>query len=99
MSTSKDALAERSANALSRKKSDKPAAVAPTSKPVRLSVDIDPDPYRQLVSWCQDVALAVGRVRVNHVWVLRAVIAEMLEDKELQAKVIERVRQIHGEGA
>ena len=41
----------------------------------------------------EDVAMAVGRVRVKHVWVLRAVIAELLESKELQARVIERVRE------
>lgn len=43
--------------------------------------------------------MAVGRVRVNHVWVMRALINELLESKDLQAKVIERVREKHGEGA
>ena len=93
MSTAKESLAERSGNALSRKRATKPVAVAPLSEYVRLSVDIDPVAYRALVSWCQDVAMAVGRVRVKHVWVLRAVIAELLESKDLQAKVIERVRE------
>ena len=99
MSAPKEELAKRSGNALSRKNSDKTPAVAPVSKPVRLSVDIDPIPYRHIVSFCQDVAMAVGRVRVNHVWVMRALINELLESKDLQAKVIERVREKHGEGA
>lgn len=64
---------------------------APIHKRVRLSVDIDPDPYRTLVSFCQDVALKLGRARINHVAVLREVIAELLTDKELQARVINRV--------
>lgn len=93
MSTAKTALAEASANALSRKKAAKPAAITPLSEYVRLSVDIDPIAYRQLVSWCQDVAMAVGRVRVKHVWVIRAVLQELLENKDLQARVIERVRE------
>lgn len=69
------------------------------AKPVRLSVDIDPVAYHGLVSWCQGIAMKVGRVRVNHVWVLRALVWELFEDEKLQARVIERVRDKHGPGA
>ena len=68
-----------------------PKADAVLNKKVRLSVDIEPDPYRSLVSWCQDIAFNLGRARINHVWVLRAVIDEMLVDKGLQARVVNRV--------
>jgi hypothetical protein len=71
-------------------------SAAPTTDLVRLSVDIRPVPYRNLMNFCQDVALEIGRVRVQHVWVMRAVLAELLEDKELQKRVIERVEEEHG---
>jgi len=64
---------------------------APIHKRVRLSVDIDPEPYRNLVAFCQDVALKLGRARINHVAVLREVIVELLSDKGLQTRVINRV--------
>jgi hypothetical protein len=72
---------------------------APTTGPVRLSVDISSVPYRNLMNFCQDVAMEIGRVRVQHVWVMRAVLAELLEDKELQRRVIERVEEEHGPNA
>ena len=65
-------------------------------KPVRLSVDVEPAAYHGLATWCQDIAMKVGRVRVNHVWVVRALIWELFDDKDLQARVIERVREKHG---
>ena len=77
----------------------KKKAVTPTTDLVRLSVDIKPVPYRQLMGFCQDVAMEIGRVRVQHVWVMRAVLAELLEDKELQRRVIERVEEEHGPNA
>lgn len=60
---------------------------------VRLSVDIEPIPYRELVTFCQDWAFNLGRARINHVWVLREVIGVLLEDRALQAKVMERVAE------
>lgn len=70
-----------------------PVEAAPVAKRVRLSVDIDPNPYRALISWCQDVALKLGRTKINHVVVLREVIGMLLEDKAIQATVIDRVRE------
>lgn len=66
---------------------------APQSKKVRLSADIDPDVYRDLASWCQDVAFQLGRTRVQHVWAVRALIAELLEDNALKTKIIERIQE------
>lgn len=48
------------------------------------------------MSWCQEVAFEVGRVKVQQVWVMRQVIEEALEDKDFQARVIARVRELHG---
>jgi hypothetical protein len=68
-------------------------ATAPQSKKVRLSADIDPDLYRELASWCHDVALQLGRTRVQHVWAIRALINELLEDRELEVRIIERIQE------
>jgi hypothetical protein len=62
-------------------------------KPVRLSVDIEPVPYRRLISWCQDFAGREGRAKINTVWVIRALVEELFSDRGLQGRVEERVRQ------
>ena len=77
----------------------KKKAPAPLTKQVRLSVDIEPVPYRGLMSFCQDIAMEIGRVRIQHVWVMRALVDELLESKELQKRVIERVEDKHGPDA
>ena len=69
------------------------APIAMLAKKVRLSVDIDPEPYRQLISFCQDVAFSFGRSKINHVWVLREVLAELLADASLKERVIERLAE------
>jgi len=51
------------------------------------------------MSFCQDIAMEIGRVRIQHVWVMRALVDELLENKELQKKVIERVEDKHGPDA
>ena len=71
----------------------------PLTKLVRLSVDIEPVPYRGLMTFCQDIAMEIGRVRIQHVWVMRALVDELLENKELQKKVTERVEDKHGPDA
>ena len=85
-------LDSQGAAVLGRKKSEKKVEVV-QEKRVRLSIDIDPWDYRRLLSWCQDIAPAVGRVRVNHVWIIRALVKELWEDRELQVRVIDRVRE------
>ena len=69
---------------------------AAKDKPVRLSVDVERDAYHGLVHWCQGIAMKVGRTRVQHVWVIRALIWELFEDERLQQRVINRVREEHG---
>lgn len=93
--SAKSDLAARSKAVSQGVKSDKPAAVTPLDKKVRLSADIAPEAYRALVSWCQDVALAVGRTRVQHVWALRALVDELRENPDLQVRIIERIRDEH----
>lgn len=78
-------------------KRERPAeAKAPVSmlaRKVRLSVDIDPEPYRQLISLCQDIAFTFGKSKINHVWVLRETIAELLSDAGLKERVISRLAE------
>lgn len=95
MSKGKTALTDRVRVVSTRQKSSKPAATAPLSEKVRLSADIAPEAYRALVSWCADIATKIGRTRIQHVWVIRALVDEMQENPELQAKIIERLQEEH----
>lgn len=90
MST-KNNLAARIGNVAAGVKAER-VAVTPRQKPVRLSTDVEPTDYNKLMSLCADIALNVGRVRVSQIWVLRALVLEFLQDKELQSRVTERIR-------
>lgn len=92
----KSDLAARAAAATARDVKASRVAEAAKDKPVRLSVDIDRDAYLGLVAWCQNIAMKVGRTRVNHVWVIRALISELFDDETLQQRVINRVREEYG---
>jgi hypothetical protein len=92
MSSNAAKLAQAAADTLTRKKAPQVAPIIQDKRP-RLSVDIDREDYTRLVSFCQEIALAVGRTRVQHVWVIRALVKELWEDKELMKRVIERVRE------
>jgi hypothetical protein len=92
----KNDLAARAAAATARDVKATRQAEAQKEKPVRLSVDIPTTAYHNLVAWCQSIALAVGVTRVNHVWIIRALIMELFEDEELQQRVVNRVREEKG---
>lgn len=92
----KNDLAARSAAASARNVSADRITEAAKEKPVRLSVDIEREAYHGLVAWCQGIAMKVGRTRVNHVWVIRALVDELFEDEKLQQRVINRVRENYG---
>lgn len=68
-----------------------PSNTAP--KNVRLSADITPASYRDLVRISQDVAFQVGRTRVAHVAIVRALLDELIDNPSLRALVTERVAQ------
>ena len=77
---------------LRRDTAPKRAPVIQSERP-RMSVNVDRDDYNWLIDFCQDIAMELGRTRVNHVWVMRAVLKELLKDAALQRRVIDRVRQ------
>lgn len=92
----KSDLSARATAAMARDVKAARVAEAAKDKPVRLSVDVERHDYHGLVEWCQGIAMKVGRTRVNHVWVIRALISELFEDERLQQRIINRVREEHG---
>jgi len=68
------------------------APIIQTKQP-RLSADVSPDDYKWLYEFCVEIANVVGRVKVKHVWVIRALIHELRENPELKLSIINRVRE------
>lgn len=67
---------------------------APRAKPVRVTTDLAPQSYRQLVAYCQRLAEELGRAKVPHVEVIRALVGELETDPELQATIATTVRNV-----
>ena len=55
--------------------------------PVRLSTDTSPSAYRDLTSFCGDLAAQAGKARVPHTLVLRKLIDALQNDMELRDKI------------
>jgi hypothetical protein len=68
----------------------RPSAIR--AKPVRITADLSPQVYRGLIDYAAGLAEAQGRVRVAHVHVTRALVAELLQNDELQGAIARRVR-------
>lgn len=66
--------------------------VVPRAKPVRLSVDLAPQTYRQLLTYSADLASNLGRAKVPHVEVLRALIAELIANPEVRTHIDLRIK-------
>ena len=62
------------------------------SKPVRITADLSPQVYRGLIEYAAELAATQGRARVAHVHVVRALVAELVENGELQKAIAQRVR-------
>lgn len=67
---------------------------APRAKPVRVTTDLAPQSYRQLVAYCQRLAEELGRAKVPHVEVIRALVGELETNPELQATIATTVRNV-----
>lgn len=65
----------------------------PRSKPVRVSADLPPQTYRALVNYCTDSAEQIGRTKVSHVEVLRALVAELDKNADLRRIITDRLAQ------
>jgi len=62
------------------------------ARPIRITADRSPQAYRGLIDYAAGLAEAQGRVRVAHVHVTRALVAELLANDKLQATIALRVR-------
>lgn len=65
--------------------------LAPRAKPVRVTTDLAPQSYRALLSYCAEMAEDLGRAKVPHVEVIRALISELNANPELQATIRQAV--------
>lgn len=63
------------------------AAKAPRAKPIRVSVDLAPQDYRYLAQFCNELAADIGRAKVPHVEVLRALVNELRDNPVLAAAI------------
>lgn len=71
---------------------ERPAqSAAPRAKPVRVSADLSPRDYRALTNFCGSSAEVLGRAKVNNVEALRALVEELGEDENLQARIRARI--------
>lgn len=68
------------------------AKSAPRAKPVRVTTDLAPQSYRQLVAYCTELAETFGRAKVPHAEVIRALIAELEADSNLRLVIADSVR-------
>jgi hypothetical protein len=62
------------------------------AKPVRITADLSPQVYRGLIDYAAELAKDQGRARVAHVHVTRALVAELVENKDLREAIARRVR-------
>jgi hypothetical protein len=60
------------------------------SKPVRITLDLDPELYRQLTMWADSAAVTLGVPRVSLAEAVRAMIRVTTENPD---EVLERLRQ------
>ena len=68
-----------------------PQRSAPRAKPVRVTTDLAPQSYRALLAYCAEMAEDLGRAKVPHVEVIRALISELNANPDLQATVRQAV--------
>lgn len=66
----------------------------PRAKPIRITTDLAPQSYRALGDFCADLAGTLGRARVPHSEVIRALVAELAADEALRTRVAESVNQL-----
>ena len=72
--------------------SAQPTAPEVRTRPIKVSVALQPRPYYALVDFCAAATKLTGS-KVAHVDVMRALTAELLASEELRSRVIEQLRK------
>lgn len=62
------------------------------SKPVRITVDLAPDLYKQLTRWAGETALELDRPRLPQAEVIRACIRALTDDPDVREAVLKELR-------
>jgi hypothetical protein len=98
MSTSRDALAARIAGGAARRTSTKPdqrGQDAIRTKPVRITLDLDPETYRALNRWISQAAVTVNPdlPRLSQSRALRAMVRATIGDTAATGAVIDELRK------
>lgn len=74
----------------------RPAAAPVQVKKVRRTVDLDPQPHRDLGRWCDDAALTLGATRITGQDVLATLVDRLLRDDQLAQDVRDDIAvQLH----
>lgn len=95
MSTSRSELERRAALATRRRVEPEAAPIGQTAirtKPVRVTLNMPPELYKQLMRWTGTAADALDVPRVSVQQALRAMIRGVTSEPELTAKIIHDVR-------
>lgn len=61
--------------------------------PIRITADLPPQHYRELIAYAAGIATELGKAKVAHVQVVRALVAELAESDDLQRRIATRVEQ------
>lgn len=73
------------------KKAERPATPVTRTKPVRVSLHMDPQQHRFLMDFAQEVGEQAERPRVPHVKILRALVDELERDPDLRLRISDAV--------
>jgi hypothetical protein len=92
------ALEEQAAGPAQSEGEQRPPAVTSSpdrvarTRPVRVSLDLAPQLYRDLSDWNGRTADSLGRSRITHADTLRVLVRRLLNDPDLAASVVEDLR-------
>lgn len=96
MSSARDRLRQKNAKIRDAQAAGNPAAPSSSrvrTTPVRVTVDLPPAAHAALLQWCSQTAADLGRARLPHAEVLRALVDQLGEDPDLAETIRNR---IHG---
>lgn len=82
-----DAVGSRRQRPKAEQQTPTPPPAKVRTEPVRLSTDVSPNAYRDLIAYCADLAAEAGRARVPHTLVLRRLIDELQSDPNLRERI------------